>query len=275
MKHNISVVILTKNEEKDIGDCLSTVNWSDDLHVFDSYSTDKTISISKGFGAKIWQRVFDNYANQRNAALKQIPFKNKWVLMIDADEQIPLVLHDEMLHRINQASDITSAFRIRRNDFFQGNQLRFSQISPFYIRLFRPSRVKYIREINEVLEVSGQIENLLNCFNHFPFSKGIDHWIQKHCIYSSMEARLVRKENKRHLTRNDLIALFSRDFNKRRYFQKRFFYKLPNRPLIKFLYMFFIRFSFLDGKSGLHYTFLQVFYEFLISLKASEKRKLS
>ena len=67
----ISVLILTKNEEQDLPACLASVAWCEDVHVFDSYSEDKTVEIAEQFGAKVSQRIFDNYANQRNAALFQ------------------------------------------------------------------------------------------------------------------------------------------------------------------------------------------------------------
>jgi len=82
----ISVLILTYNEEQDLPACLDSVAFSDDIHVFDSNSTDKTQQIAQNRGAHHHTRAFDNYAAQRNAAM-QLPFRHPWVLVLDADER--------------------------------------------------------------------------------------------------------------------------------------------------------------------------------------------
>jgi glycosyltransferase involved in cell wall biosynthesis len=92
----ISVLILTKNEERDLPGCMESVAWSDDVHVFDSYSTDRTVEIARAAGAEVHQRVFDDYASHRNAALKEIRFKHRWVFLVDADERPTAELVREM-----------------------------------------------------------------------------------------------------------------------------------------------------------------------------------
>ena len=92
----ISVLVLTKNEQQDLPACLASVGWSDDLHVFDSFSTDNTPDIARANGAHVTQRLFDGYASQRNAALHSLTFKYPWVLILDADERISVELKDEM-----------------------------------------------------------------------------------------------------------------------------------------------------------------------------------
>ncbi len=80
----ISVLILTKNEERDLPDCLRSVGWSDDIHVFDSHSTDRTVEIASEFGARVTTRRFDNWAEHQNWGLKNIPFRHPWVFYLDA-----------------------------------------------------------------------------------------------------------------------------------------------------------------------------------------------
>ena len=80
---------------------------------------------------------------------------------------------------------------MRRRDFFNGTWLKHAQISPYYIRLVRRGKARYTREINEVLEVDGQVGDLKSPLDHFPFSKGIAHWVSKHNTYSTMEAEVV------------------------------------------------------------------------------------
>jgi glycosyltransferase involved in cell wall biosynthesis len=268
----ISVLILTRNEQNDLPGCLSSVSWSDDIHVFDSHSTDNTVEIAKAAGAHVHTRSFDDYATHRNAALATIPFKYPWVFLPDADERPTSALSREMQQIALAAPDQTSAFRVRRRDFLFDTWLKHAQISPFYIRLVRPERVHYTRAINEVLEVDGPVAELSYPLNHYPFSKGIARWVEKHNLYSTMEAELIARSQG--LQNPSLVtALRDPDFHTRRLHQKAIFYRLPARPLIKWLYMVFLRRAILDGPAGLAYATLQAFYEYLIVLKTKELRR--
>ncbi|MGH9596975.1 MAG: glycosyltransferase family 2 protein, partial [Edaphobacter sp.] len=181
----ISVLILTRNEQQDLPGCLASVSWSDDIHIFDSQSTDSTIEIAQAAGAHTHTRAFDDYATHRNAALTTIPFKHPWVFLLDADERPTTALSREMQQLALAAPPETSAFRVRRRDHLFGTWLKHAQLSPFYIRLVRPERCHYTRAINEVLEVDGLIAELSYPLDHFPFSKGIAKWVEKHNLYSS------------------------------------------------------------------------------------------
>jgi glycosyltransferase involved in cell wall biosynthesis len=269
MPANISILILTKNEEHDLPAALESVGWSDDIHVFDSHSTDSTAAIANSFGAHLHSRVFDDYASHRNAALTSIPFKHPWVFLLDADERPTPDLSREMQQLALAAPEELSGFRLRRRDFLFGAWLKHAQISPFYIRLVRPERSRYTRAINEVIEIAGSIGELSYPLDHYPFSKGIAHWIAKHNQYSSMEAELIYRQQG--LQNPSLMtALRDPDFHTRRLHQKALFYRMPGRPLIKWLYMMFVRRAILDGAAGLTYATLQSFYEYLIVLKTKE-----
>jgi glycosyltransferase involved in cell wall biosynthesis len=268
----ISVLILTRNEQRDLPDCLASVSWSDDIHVFDSHSTDNTVEIAKAAGAHIHTRTFDDYATHRNAALTSIPFKHPWVFLPDADERPTADLSREMQQIALAAPSQTAAFRVRRRDFLFDTWLQHAQISPFYIRLVRPERARYTRAINEVLEIDGPVAELSYPLDHFPFSKGIARWVEKHNLYSTMEAELIVRNQG--LQNPSLVtALRDPDFHTRRLHQKAIFYRLPGRPLIKWLYMVFLRGGILDGAAGLTYATLQAFYEYLIVLKTKELRR--
>jgi len=265
----VSVLILTKNEELDLPGCLDSVTWSDDVHVFDSHSTDRTVQIAAARGAHVTQRRFDDYASQRNAALHGLAFKHAWVLTLDADERVPPPLAD-LLARFAAAPPNVAACRLRRRDFLDDTWLKHSQISPFYVRLVRPDLVRYERAVNEVLRVDGPIHDLGEPFDHHPFSKGMGHWLDKHNTYSTMEARCVLDARRGTTTFSLRDALFARDFNERRKNQKELFYRLPLRPLLKFLYIYVWRRGFLDGAAGFTYARLQSIYEYLIVLKTRE-----
>jgi glycosyltransferase involved in cell wall biosynthesis len=166
----ISVLILTKNEERDLPGCLESVAFSDDIHVFDSLSTDSTAAIAGRFGAQLHRRPFDDYATHRNAALTTLPFKHPWLFILDADERpTPQLVHEIQQIALAAPPEI-NGFRVRRRDFFFNTWLKHAQISPFYIRLVRPSHARYTRAINEVLEVEGRVADLSHPLDHFPFS---------------------------------------------------------------------------------------------------------
>jgi len=263
----ISVLILTKNEEQDLPGCLESVAWSDDIHVLDSKSTDNTLQIAENFGAKITVRAFDGYASQRNFGL-QLHFKYQWVMILDADERITPSLANEMNVSVQNADSSIAGIRMRRRDIWWGRWLKHAQISPFYVRLIRVGRAHYEREINEVLIVDGEIAELTESFDHYPFSKGLDHWINKHNAYSRMEAKLLAKGFV--VKPVWKIALFGKDFGERRVHQKAIFYGLPARPWIKLFYMLIVRRAFLDGWAGIRYAILQAIYEYFIVLKTKE-----
>jgi len=266
----VSVLVLTKNEENDLPGCLQTVSWCDDIHVLDSYSSDSTVQIATLAGAKVTQRKFDNYASQRNAGLDAIDYKHEWLLILDADERVPDALVKDIHEALQTAQAEVNAYRIRRRDYLWGTWLKHAQISPYYIRLVRLGKAKYTREVNEVLEVDGLVTELPGYFDHYPFSKGMFHWLTKHNTYSTMEAKRWIEENAGSERFSVKKAMFSSDFSSRRYHQKGLFYKIPARPLIKWLYMIVWRRAFLDGKAGLTYAALQSIYEYFIVIKTRE-----
>jgi len=267
----ISVLILTLNEEQDLPGCLDSVAWSDDIHVLDSGSTDRTLDIARARNCHITTRPFDGYASQRNAAM-QLPFRHPWVFVLDADERPTPELAAEMQHAVAAAPANISGFRIQRRDFLGDTWLRHAQMTPFYVRLLRVGHAHYTRDINEVVEVSGDIAPLHAYLDHFAFSKGITHWVAKHNAYSTREAELLASGDAvRGASLRD--ALFARNFHERRVAQKAIFYELPGRPIIKWIYMMFIRGAVLDGHAGIMYATLQSFYEYLIEIKAQEIRR--
>jgi glycosyltransferase involved in cell wall biosynthesis len=264
----ISILILTKNEEQDLPGCLASVAFSNDIHVFDSESTDHTAEIARTAGVHFHTRPFDDYASQRNAAL-QLPFANPWVLVLDADERPTPALIQEINQTLFTTPNNIAAFRIRRRDFLWGTWLQHAQMSPFYVRLLRVGSVHYTRSVNEVVEVSGDTAELTQPFDHFPFSKGLTHWIARHNAYSTREAELLAEGN---FAQDASLhqAIFGPDFHSRRIAQKAIFYKLPGRPIIKWLYLMFARGAVLDGSAGIMYSTLQAIYEYFIEIKFRE-----
>jgi glycosyltransferase involved in cell wall biosynthesis len=268
----ISVLILTRNEEQDLPGCLDSVAWSDDVHVFDSFSTDRTVEIARERGATVTQREFDTYARQRNAALETLAFRHEWIFVPDADERPTPELVAEMQRTVQAVTEGTAGFRVRRRDFLDGTWLKHAQLSPFYIRMVRRRRGRYVRDVNEILEVDGEVVELSGMLDHFPFSKGMEHWKAKHEVYSTMEAQLI-VEGLGGTDASWRRALWGKDFHERRRAQKAIFYKMPARPLIKWGYMMFARGAILDGAAGVKYANLQAWYEGRIVRKTRELQK--
>lgn len=273
----ISVLIHTKNEQHDLPGCLQSVSWSDDVHVYDSGSTDETVNIAKEFGATVTIRTYDaskkafggDEASHRNWGLQNIPFKYPWVFVIDADERMTPDLVYAVEAAVVSPGDYV-AFRVQRRDFFLGTWLKHVQASPFYIRLIRPEKIRHERLINTVSIPDGPVGQVSGYLDHYPFSKGIGHWIDRHNSYSTFEAQQIIS-NRQASERLSLVkALTAKDFHLRRYHQKELFYRLPCRPLVKFLLLYIVKRGFLDGRAGLTYALLQSIYEYFIVLKVRE-----
>jgi glycosyltransferase involved in cell wall biosynthesis len=267
----VSILILTLNEEANIAECVDSCGWSDDIVVFDSMSEDRTLEIANAKGARVFQRRFDNYAAQRNAALSTVPYKYPWVLMVDADERVPPELAAEIEATVAGAEDGQALFRMRRKDFFLGKWLRRSSGYPSWFgRLVRLGRVRVDREVNEEYIADGRIGHLEEHLHHYPFNKGIAYWFERHNRYSTMEA--ITKMNM-HNQRIVARELFSKDPIDRRRMLKQFLHRLPHRPLIVFLYLYVVRLGFLDGRAGLHFSRMKAAYEMMIDLKVIEARR--
>jgi glycosyltransferase involved in cell wall biosynthesis len=266
----ISILILTKNEQQDLPGCLFSVAWSNDIVVYDSCSTDSTHNIAVSAAARIIERPFDNWASHQNWGLRNIAFYNPWVFYIDADERLTPEAVAELQAIASNPDPQVVAYRIRRRDFFQGRQLRYVQTSPWYIRFFRPEFVHYERLVNPFTVVDGPVGDLQHPLDHYPFSKGLSHWIARHNSYSSFEAQQILQNRASQDPFSLPAAFFERDFNRRRFHQKELFYRLPARPLIKFLLLYILKRGFLDGRPGFTYALLQSIYEAMIVLKVQE-----
>ena len=270
---SISVLILTLNEDVNLEACLASVAWSDDIVVLDSYSSDRTLEIARAAGARIYQRHFDNERNQRTFGLHEISFKHPWVYMPDADEITPPEMRDEMLAVTSAKDRAEVAYRVRFKTVFMGSWIRHSSLYPTWVvRLVRPDKIRFERDINLRVTIDGP-EGLLNShFIHYSFNKGFAAWYEKHNRYSSFEA-LESVKSLRHgvLEWRDLFAWG--DEVKRRRALKEMSFRLPFRPTFRFLYMYFIRRGFLDGWAGLVYCRLLSTYEYMIVVKMAEIRR--
>lgn len=268
---NISVLIMTFNEELNLPACLASVAWSDDIVVLDSFSTDRTLEIAEAAGARTYQHEYVNELSQRRYGLKEIAFKHPWVYLPDADEVTPPELRDEMLAVTADPKRQEGAFRCRFRVFFMGRWLRYSSLYPTWVvRLVRPERVDFEqREINCYWLVDGREGQLQNHFMHYSFNKGISWWFDKHNRYSSHEAReSLNSLADEHIDWRGILQ--ARDAVRRRRMLKALSFRLPGRPQLRFLYMYIVRRGFLDGWPGYIYCRLLASYELMIIVKIAE-----
>lgn len=265
----ISVLILTKNEQQDLPGCLRSVAWCDDIHVYDSLSSDETVAIAERFGATVTRRPFDNWAAHQNWGLRNIAFRHPWLFYIDADERMTGELVAAARAAVAAAGEKV-AFRVQRRDFLLGTWLKHAQASPYYLRLFRPQKMRYERLVNPVSIADGPTGDLAGYLDHYPFSKGIGHWLERHNGYSALEARQIVDNRASGARFSWSLAFTASDFHERRFHQKELFYRLPMRPVAKFLLLYAVKRGFLDGRAGLRYALLQSIYEYMIVMKVRE-----
>lgn len=223
-------------------------------------------------GARVVERPFDNWSAHQNWAMENIEFKHPWVYYSDADEHVTPGLAQEIL-AVAESGTTHVAFRMPRRDYFMGKWLRHCIPSPFNIRLFRPDKMRYKRIINPVPTPNGTVGDLQHHFDHYPFSKGMSHWMAKHNSYSTLEAEQILRDRGEGTKPNVWQALTCKDRNERRRHQKLVFYRLPLRPLVKFLVFYVLRLGFLDGVAGFRYCALQSIYEYMIVLKVKEAER--
>lgn len=272
MRANVSVLILTLDEEINLPACLASVRWSDDIVVLDSFSRDRTVEIARAFGARVYQRCFDSEPSQRRYGLQDIVYKNRLVYLPDADEVTPSELRDEILAVANASDRPEVAFHIRSRTMFMGRWLRWSGLYPtWFVRLVEPSRVRFEREINLRTVADGPEGKLDGHLLHYTFNKGLNAWYDKHNRYSWHEARESLKSLRTQQV--DWRTLLAGTGTARRQALKTLSFRLPCRPLLRFLYMYLLRGGFLDGRAGFVYCRLLMTYETMIVTKMMEIRR--
>jgi glycosyltransferase involved in cell wall biosynthesis len=268
---NVSILILTLNEESNLLGCLDSVKEFDDIVVFDSFSSDHTVDIARKRGVRVVQRKFDNWSSHQNWAMENIEFRHDWVFYLDADERMTEELREELRAISNRKDESRVAFYCGRRNYFMGRWIKRSMPPGLIMRFFRPESIRFERLVNPTPVIQGEHGYLEHYFNHYNFSKGVSEWIEKHNNYSRMEAveglKLLRGEL------GEQPSLLSRDRAMRRKAMKNLSFRMPFRPFVKFAYMYFVRFGILDGFAGLTYCTLQAFYEYMIVVKMRELQR--
>lgn len=246
MKH-FSILILTKNEEENIGRCLNSVaHMGDETIVVDDHSSDATVEIARTHGAKIYtQSLNGNFAEARNRAIAQV--KSRYVLCIDADE----VVSNEMRDYIAQIPESTQeyAFAFKRIDYFWNTRMRFGEVRNVYVtRLVAKDHGTFIRPVHEIWQ-GPKIKKVNRPLYHYPHPT-IASFLHSINTYSSLNAEYM-------LTQNKKVGVF----------------ELVTIPMAKFIYTYFAQFGFLDGAAGFVYSFMMSFHSFLTRAKVYTGKK--
>jgi glycosyltransferase involved in cell wall biosynthesis len=274
----VSVIVPIKNEAGNLPRCLASIRWADEIFVVDSQSADGSARIAEEFGARVVQFEFNGtWPKKKNWALENLPFRNEWIFILDADEVLPGEAELEFRTAIANAGE-TAGYWINRRFMFMGRWLRHAYYPNWNLRLFRHSLGRYEKltdvatasgdnEVHEHVVVEGRTDRLRCEMDHFAFPS-VEVFVEKHNRYSNWEARVAVAEERGSAP----SGLQSARVAQRRRL-KRFAQRLPFRPFLRFLYVYIWQRGFLDGREGYYFARLHGFYEFLSVAKTCELRK--
>jgi len=276
---NLSIIVLTLNEEANITQCLESVaDVSDDIFVVDSGSTDRTLELARRSTSNIVIHDFEGYSAQRNWALRNLPFRYEWVLFLDADEFVSIELKSE-LHSTLGRPTTEAGFYLPRKLFFQDKWIRFGGYYPTWIlRLVKHREAACEdRRVNEHLIVTGATGNLHGHLIHND-KKGMTAWITRHNSYATLEALELIESLRLNPTDRKAIqpSFWSNQVERKRWLRERLWNRLPPlvRPWFYFIYRYFLLGGVLDGQAGFIYHFMQgLWFPLLIDVKFLEMRR--
>jgi glycosyltransferase involved in cell wall biosynthesis len=276
----VSILVPIRNEAANLPRCLDSIRWADEVFVVDSQSTDGSIAIAEASGAQVVQFNFNGtWPKKKNWALENLPFRNEWIFILDADEVLPPEAEQEFTHAIAQAGEM-AGYWINRRFMFMGKWLRHAYYPNWNLRLFRHSLGHYEKlteantqsgdnEVHEHVIVQGPTSRLRCEMDHYAFPT-VEVFVEKHNRYSNWEARVSAE---RKLSGSE-AQISSRTVGRRRKL-KQFSQHLPFRPLLRFLYIYVWQKGFLDGREGYYFARLHAVYEFLSVAKTYELTRTS
>jgi hypothetical protein len=208
----VTIVILTKNEEHNIAACVESVGWADKVVVFDSFSQDRTVEIAQELGVRVIQHPFRNYSNQRNAALEAV--ESQWVFFVDADERATPELAAEVRQVVEDETKV--GWWVPRHNFIFGRLTRHAGWFPDYqLRLLKRWRARYdpTREVHELVILNGQAGYLKNVLIHYNYDN-LSQFLERQGRYTEYEAQILYDQGVRPKWRNFILQPL-REFRRR------------------------------------------------------------
>ncbi|MDX2116491.1 MAG: glycosyltransferase family 2 protein [Planctomycetota bacterium] len=286
----VSVLVPVKNEQRNMEHCLRRLQWADEIVVVDSQSSDLTIPISQAMNADVYQFYYSKqgWPKKKNWALENVPWRNEWVLILDADEYMTPELTEEVRQVVagqwtpwrKGAEGCGDGYWLNRRFMFMGRWLKGCGFYPSYnIRLFRHKVGRYERigtlgdtgsgdnEVHEHVVLStGEAGYLRHDFLHYAYPD-LSVWIEKHNRYTTWEAHAMEARDEGEIR----ASIFGGPIARRRWI-KRFARRLPMRPTLRFIYSYVLQRGFLDGYPGFVMCRLLAWYEFVSIAKHREMK---
>jgi len=273
---DMTAIILTKNEEANLQKCIDSVkNIVKRVIVVDSFSTDKTVEISKNNGLEVYQHEFENYGKQFQWAMDNTNIDTKWIFRFDADERLTNESADELqqLCRENENTDVNGIIFTLEVTFL-GRKLKHGGIYPFKKLCIFKRDMAFMEERSmdeQIILTSGRAIEMRCISEHNDF-RNLSYWISKHNWYATRAA----KDYFDHSQNGDDYSNLDFTCKLRRFIKYNIYYKMPMRTRcwMYFMYRYWFKLGFLDGKEGFLYAFLQAYwYRMLVDAKIHESIK--
>lgn len=239
----ISAIILTKDEEENMRECLNSLRWCNEVVIIDDGSNDNTLKIASGFVARILNHPLKkDFSQQRNYGL--LKAKNEWVLFIDADERVSEALASEILKIKDSTPNVNNGFYIKRRDFMWGRELKHGEVGNIkLLRLAKKESGKWIGKVHEVWKIKGIVGELNQPINHYAHAS-ISNFLEKINHYTDIRAKELYEKN-----------------------VKSFWWSIIIYPTGKLFLNYFFKLGFLDGIEGLIFSLMMSLHSFFVRAK--------
>jgi glycosyltransferase involved in cell wall biosynthesis len=234
----LSVTVISLNQEANMGPCLESVRFADEIVVVDTGSTDGTMAAARRYTDRVFQTDWQGFAGTKNFALDQA--RMEWVLSLDTDERVPEALREEILAVVRGDGPL-AGYRVPRRNYFCGRWIKHLGWYPDYtLRLFRRGQGRFReREVHEEVAVVGPVGNLVTPLEHYSYTS-VSQYVQRLDRYARLAARQMAKQGRRP-------------------------YPLETawRPCATFFKLFVLKAGFLEGRAGFALSVLGSMYNFL------------
>lgn len=269
--HGIDILIPTLNESAHIEETVANARRVGNVYVLDSLSTDGTQAMARAAGAHVVEHKFVDYAKQKNWGLDNLPFTGEWVFILDADERVTPELREE-LFRVARSSGPVDGYYVNRVVLYMGHAVRHGGLYPSWnLRFFRRGRCRYEdRAVHEHMVCDGPTAYLDHEMLHIR-RETLNEWVRKHIRYADLESTEWIKMREGTAGGAQPERLFRDNLRYRWWIRREVWPRTPFRPLLRFVYMYFVRLGILDGRAGLRLAALTACYEYMIGLLYREK----